>query len=681
MSTSPLTNPFQPTKFEWEKRPVIWLSSRARKLTTTIKPVYISGSRGSGKTTILRSLSTRQLSSDPFLRQQLGKARLSWFGQYLQFNGTLQQRTDKLAELLTGESQVKDDIVFKLFHAYFELTLLYYFLNDILQFQDNQFLHFRARDEKNACIELSALLAKSSWTHGKRLDNFQDARRLLREIQQEFLKTPGSIDVGGLREIINAFQPGALIRFIKEKALAAIQSSEFIKGQDIDFFILLDDCENLSDRQQVALNSYIRMTEGLSKWVVSFLTDRFNTTQTYLKDTTLNNDDRTPLPLNDLSESDFIELCEQVATLRLNRFVEGLHLANLQPLPQFRLRQAFGEFSYNALIQEALDRSESQKLLGFKNDVLTTKGVLVEHLKKALHERFSSDGEKRPYIEHVVIQALGLKVSDYNTPENQHSLRKTIDGKQAAAYIAFCDQYNLKPVFAGWKFVIAISHNCIRDYLDVMAKMFEALAATGYRGSAIEAYRVARRFYPNEGHIGAKTQSNAIHDVSSSKVRGLDELKISEPHIRRLVLAICHLQQELEHDHEDARSVKLPVRGKFRVDIPEDARLAKLEAFDLKSLRTMLERIEYDRYIRILKATSTTHGSQLTFVLHRRLRPHFDCGLTGPYDPIIALAPQALLEALNGTDDFDPEVWAESQRARINDGGTGQDNLQGELPL
>lgn len=681
MSTSALTNPFQPTKFEWEKRPVIWLSSRARKLITTIKPVYISGSRGSGKTTILRSLSTRQLSSDPFLRSQVGKSKLPWFGQYLQFNNTLQQKTDKLAEILSDESPSKDELVFKLFHAYFELTLLYYFLNDLIHFQDEGFLHFNARDEKSACSELSDLLASSRWAQGKSIANFQDARRLLREIQQEFLKTPGSIDVEGLKEIINAFQPGALVKFVKEKALPAIHSSEFVKGREIDFFILLDDCENLSDRQQIALNSYIRMTEGVAKWVVSFLTDRFNTTQTYLKDTTLNDDDRTPLPLNDLSESDFVELCEQVATLRLNRFVEGLRLTNLPPLPNFKLPAAFGAFSYNTLIGEVIEQSESKKVLSFINDVVTTKGVIIKHVKKSLHERFSCDGDRRPYIEHIVINALGLQISDYSTPEHQQSLLKTIDGKQAAAYIAFCDQFNLRPMFAGSKFITAISHNCIRDYLDVMARVFDVLATAGYRGTAIEAHKVARRFFPTDGHIGSRTQSNAINEVSSAKVRGLEELKLSEPHVRRLVLGLCHVQQTLEHDHEEGRSIKLPVRGKFRVDIHDYDFSARTGDFDFRGLRVALERIEYDRYIRILKTTATAKGVQIVFTLHRRLRPHFRCGLTGPYDPSLPLLPTSLLEALNGTDSFDPEAWAQRQKELMGRSGGEEDDRQGELPL
>ena len=676
-----ISNPFQPTKFEWEKRPIIWLSSRAKNLITSIKPTYVSGSRGSGKTTILRSLSTRQLSIDPFLRSQHRKGRLTWYGQYLQFNSTLQEKTDKLAEILKEEGE-PDEVVFKLFHAYFEITLLYHFLNDLNFFQDNQFLHFKAQAERTACEELMAILGKSRWAHGKKVDNFQDARRLLREIQQEFLKTPGSIDHEGLREVINIFQAGTLVRFIKEHALPAIESGQFSRSQELDLFILLDDCENLSGRQQVALNSYIRITEGVAKWVISFLSDRYNTTETYLKETTLGNEDRIPLPLNEMPESHFVEFCEQVTNLRLEKFLDGLDIRRKEPNGRFSFKSTFGDFSYNLLLSEVIKSSRNQRLAEFQRAVMSTKGTLALHIKKALHNRFSCEKDQTPYIEHVVIEALGLQIARYDMPEEQLSLSKTIDGKQAAAYIGLCAQYNLRPLYAGRTYFKAISDNCIRDYLDAVARLFDVLAnASGRALTPNTANRVANQFLATTGRpIGFKTQDRAIQEVSESKFQSLEQLKMSEPHIVRLVLALSFLQQSFEHDTENWEAVKYSVRGKYIVELPKGEPDGD-GAFSLRSIRSILERLEYDRYIKIIRTSDSELGHEMVFALHRRLRPYRRCGHSGPYDPLIPVSANWLLEALNGPETFSAEAWADRYYKYITSQDGHSASQQGELPL
>ena len=679
-----ITNPFQPTKFEWEKEPVIWLSSRAKNFVSSIKPVYISGSRGSGKTTLLRSLSTRQIAKDDLLREQFGPRRLGWFGQYLQFNSTFQEKTDAIV-LYLGEPDEESELTNKVFYTYFEISVLLQFFNDILFFQENEFLHFKSKVEKNACEELNHIFNSAGWENTKKLTNFQDSRRFLSELQGEFLKTKTEFDKKFVSKLINSFKPGDLIRFIKDFAISSIQSTNFIKGENLDFFLLIDDCEGLSDRQQIALNTYIRTTEGVAKWVICYLSDRFNTTATNIRNTSLTGDDREIIALNDMSEKDFSDFCEQVTNLRLIKFLERNGPSHIsKKTGRFNFEDIFGSFSYNALIDALISDSSNRKLDEFRRLVNGTKGVLSAHIKKSLHSRFSCEVGSTPYIEHLVIEALELNLQNYALPEEQLSLMKTIDGKQAAAYIAFCANYNLKPIYAGSNYIKAISDCCIRDFLDIMAiffKHFSRQDATT-NTSKVSLGKGALRFMSGE-RISYQAQDRAIQEASRNKYVSLEQSRVAEPHIERIVLSIANLQRGFEHDLSDWTSIKVPTRGRFVVELPRTTDNVDPDTgvFGIGSLRDVLIRLEYDRYIKILSAVEGKKSVELRFALHRRLRPFIRCGHSGPYDPLVPISPKWLLEALNGDESFSPERWAAQKYHRISAGTKLTDVGQTELPL
>ncbi|PSK86182.1 hypothetical protein CLV79_106191 [Limimaricola soesokkakensis] len=675
-----INNPFRPTKFEWEKRPIIWLSRRARDLIPSIKPVYISGSRGSGKTTILRSLSSRQIATDPNLRKQHGKRKLSWYGQYLQFNSTFQEQTDGIIEAagLNGDPQSQ----YRLFTTYFEITLLSSFLNDLIHFQEIDYLHFSAADEGRACEELTSLLRKFPWANSRNMHSFHDARRLARELQTEFLRPSWDLDQESVREAIGAILPGSVIKFIKDFALRSVRSKEF-DDSGVEFFILLDDCEALSAPQQVALNTYIRRTEGVAKWVVSFLSGRFNTSDTSINNTFLTEDDRDLILMNKMSESEFTTFSEQVANLRLTTFLGQLPTYSKTGKPgSFNLEKTFGRSEpYNDLIAQIIKGSEKRELSAFKSEVASTKGMLLKYVNANFIDRFSCGKDQLPYIEHIVLQALDVRVEQYSSPEAQSSLAKTIDGKQAAAYIAFCARYGVKPIYCGANYIKAVSDRSIRDFLDVMAELFDVLSNPRQSQSADVFPRglhdTAHRFLSGD-RIPNSAQSSAILLASQAKYKNLSQLRSSEPQIERLVLSLAHLQAEIERDHNDWFAVKTPTRGRFLVEIPSQTTVEETYSPG-KRILELIWRLEFDRYIKVVSNEEKSNFVEVTFALHRRLRPHVSCGYTGPYDPLIPLQLNWLSDILGAGDTFDPEKWGREKYAALK--RTNGSSNQMFLPL
>jgi len=158
-------NPFRPTKIEQDKDPVFLLSATAREIPSNFKHFHVSGSRGSGKTTLLRSLRTAEIRSNHTLRAQYGKATFDWFGIYLQFNKTFQSlmvSSGRSILRLLGEA-ARDEETRELSHvrvyqAYFELTILSSFIDDLIAVSDKRDIFLTSAAERQIALSILSRL-------------------------------------------------------------------------------------------------------------------------------------------------------------------------------------------------------------------------------------------------------------------------------------------------------------------------------------------------------------------------------------------------------------------------------------------------------------------------------------------------------------------------------------------
>src|SRR3546814_18023900 len=63
-------NPFKPTRFEHEQNPLIWVSPHVAHLEAD-KSVYVTGTRGSGKTSLLQAINWHERLNNSVLRKQI----------------------------------------------------------------------------------------------------------------------------------------------------------------------------------------------------------------------------------------------------------------------------------------------------------------------------------------------------------------------------------------------------------------------------------------------------------------------------------------------------------------------------------------------------------------------------------------------------------------------------------
>jgi predicted ATPase len=86
-------NPFRPTRFERHQRPLIWVSQVSRRILNDEGAFYVAGARGSGKTSILKSLDTAEQIVNPTLASQLTLANMACLGVYFRATDLFTQTT------------------------------------------------------------------------------------------------------------------------------------------------------------------------------------------------------------------------------------------------------------------------------------------------------------------------------------------------------------------------------------------------------------------------------------------------------------------------------------------------------------------------------------------------------------------------------------------------------------
>ncbi|RUZ90877.1 hypothetical protein EN947_05295, partial [Mesorhizobium sp. M7A.F.Ca.US.003.02.2.1] len=152
-----MENPFGPNRIEYESRPILWFSQKSALISAAAKPVFVAGTRGSGKTSILRSLSTVHILEDKSLSDQVGK--LAWYGVFFQLNETFSPLIDNAVLNLIPE-RIRFDTAaviprqFVIFSHYLELKIVERLLESIGQLRRDGHLKYRASEDRDVALAL-----------------------------------------------------------------------------------------------------------------------------------------------------------------------------------------------------------------------------------------------------------------------------------------------------------------------------------------------------------------------------------------------------------------------------------------------------------------------------------------------------------------------------------------------
>jgi hypothetical protein len=320
-------------------------------------------------------------------------------------------------------------------------------------------------------------------------------------------------------------------------ALAGFCEASSQNDRNWHFKVCLDETECFSPFQQRALNTSVRLVETPVSFVVSYVR-LVDVTSTCIKSLSLQDADREVVPLDGMTDPEFTDLAEGVASIRLRRLCPTS--------PEFTTRAVFGDLDINELLYGILNTStnpEAKRLLRAAEELRAT---------PFFSETREPSSISPPIYEAYILDRLALKPPSPDSAqwERRRQNSAEIRKRMVAAYLCICKELKTQVKYAGAKMILQMSDCCIRDYLSMLDSVFQSLD--------VPVCEFAGR------RVSANEQDNAIRAVSRRKNETIPKSEVGSPvETLRLIDSLGQLTSRLQTATRDMKGLKSPERGLF----------------------------------------------------------------------------------------------------------------------
>jgi hypothetical protein len=574
---------------------------------------YIIGTRGTGKTTLLKSLDPKERNTNEYLRRCLpaGPFNSRILGVYTKLPllkiGMLD---DWLAACVPTNSEIEGEA----FSLYLDLRFLEKAAVAVNYLRTENIIHFSAALEQEVVSRIvneSGVVGLAS--RDLRLVHLADLSLQVRD-RFEALVQEGLEVVEALRTISTRPRSSGYFGRVWAKQLVALLQAG--GGRGWIFKYALDEAEQLFPWQQTALNTMVRHAESPLFYTAAYADLDRDLQETDKPGLELGRADVEMLVLDLFDEDREIQQSNQAKFDRKALGVIGLRLeydadereAAFEYTPE-SLRDVLGSYSVNDLLVSHIrdsDRATARQLLDID--------VRIADLEAARRER----GQALPIYESYLVRMLNLHPPDFGF-DDWRRFDNQLREKQIAAYLRICRQYGWTPRYAGLSTLLQLSDFSVRD---VMWQMHELWLVSGASTS-------------NEflhGSLSIEAQSRAYR-AASLKKKGFasTHLQSSPAQTVNIISGLMELSAQLQSSGRGLSSLKLPERGIFVV-----SNFAELSDSDRTSLGASLAEAGKYGYIRFY----VRRPSEMRFRLHRSLaaaagishrRPSYDFRVAASY--------------------------------------------------
>jgi hypothetical protein len=529
-------SPFSLRRFETENRHLYYLPRDLFAKLEGRRSTYLIGSRGTGKTTLLKALHwDEQLNNRELIDKltELGVGR-GYIGVYMRMPQTM---ADVFDEWIPNAAEHFRAAVFCLY-----LDFMW------VQAACDAFSHLvlakRLRASSKAEYRLTDVL----------LERYPELLRDISVTRPLSVKGFGSL-LYRKRRAMEGWAYSALDMPVEEieKTFPVAQIGEFGRTAALElarlcrhcstdqeewhFKICLDETECFTPFQQRALNTAVRLVQAPMSYVVSYVR-LVDVTSTFTRGISLQDADREVVPLDELSDAEFTEFAEGVATVRLQKLSPGS--------PQFSTRNVFGSMDINELLFGILKTSASPEAHRF----LKAAGVLAD--TPFYTETWERASTSPPIYQAYILDRLGLTLPSPQSPqwERRRQDSAEIRKRMVAAYLCICKELKTQVKYAGAEMILQMSDRCIRDYLSQLDSLFQILKTTSADFANMRA--------------SLNDQDTALTEASNRKKETIPKSEIGSPiETLRLIDSLGQLTARLQTATKDMKSLRSPERGLF----------------------------------------------------------------------------------------------------------------------
>jgi len=364
------TNPFLPTRFEYDTSPLLWKSPHARELE---KPnsYFIKGIRGSGKTSILKAINWRERLDNKVLAEQIEPAS-KCIAIYFRLPDHMSQAIAAIDwDNVTPDAPIKHLMAYSYFSHFIEAISLEAIFEAVIEMRSRGVLTYEISEE----ISISELIISKypelkAYLSPGRSYVFSDLQSAFDRMHHKMNRAATRGTVSRILDQLPSSEPGELVKFIITQIMPLI--SEYN-----------DDCETLKEQQQIFLNSLVRSSKAPIFWVVSFVASNYETSNTVINNQKLSDADRKVIDLENVSDVEFRRLCEAVSSLRF--FYEARKRQTTvfdgnKPDELVKLSSILGGYSINHLFDTLTKKGLGSKLTEFRERAMKLQSAGETHL-------------------------------------------------------------------------------------------------------------------------------------------------------------------------------------------------------------------------------------------------------------------------------------------------------------
>lgn len=581
-------SPFDGKRYEHDGDHVYYIPSSLFPQLESAVPTYLVGTRGTGKTTLLRALSWDERLYNRSLRAQLGSDPFAqrYIGLYFKLPNVQLELLDRWL------SDTEDADYAAIVAFYLDLCWLETLRSALEHLFAQRTVRLAADAESGLAVGLTAIWRdnpKCAEVFGapNDLDGFLSLMHPMRRAVEGLGRRRADPRV--LLDSWPVGQVGSFGRRVGQLISNALDlSADRTHGPGWSFRVCMDEGEVLTLRHQRVINSMVRLAEWPVFYLVAYVSRPPDVTGTFLQNQTLQRADRQIILRDEMSDSEFRHLVEGVVNVRM-RTLPGRRLS-------ISTRRVLGRLDINGLLQQILRRSEGREM-----------AALLDAARQA-----ATDEEGPPPIYETYLR---LRRPELSTPfpdtrfERRRQSSSSVRKQMVAAYLSICREAGAHPMYASADMVLQTSDKCVRDYLWQM----QAIQASA--GMDILEFLAAS--------VPIDVQDQGLRDAAAGKMSLFRERVLSSPtEANQFVDGLARITALIQSTGRNYEQLRSPERGIFTYRCGVDSPFGPVHE------RFIREAAEAG-FLRVLD--DETAVDEIRFRVHASLAPHYGFSYRGAY--------------------------------------------------